>query len=80
MVRRVGGLLSLFFTNAPVRSAAEAKRSDSGRYARYFRRMLRQGIYLPPSPFEAWFPSLAHGEREIEITLKGHEQALKGER
>ena len=38
--------------------------------------MLDRGVYLPPSQFEAWFPSLAHGEREVERTLDAAREAL----
>ncbi len=76
VVTQAGSLVSLFFTKRPVRSAADARRADCRRYARYFRGMLSQGIYLPPSPFEAWFVSTAHGKREIEKTLEAHEKVV----
>jgi glutamate-1-semialdehyde 2,1-aminomutase len=63
------GLLTVFFSERPVRSWDDASAVDSAAYARFFGAMLERGIYLPPSPFEAWFPSLAHGERELERTL-----------
>ncbi len=75
-VQHVGSLLTLFFTQGPVQNADQARRSDSRRYARYFRGMLERGIYLPPSAFEAWFVSLAHGPREIDRTLEAHRAAL----
>ena len=73
----VGGLLSLFFTDRPVRNAAEARDSNARRYARYFQGMLSQGIYLPPSPYEAWFLSTEHGPREFGKTFEAHVTALK---
>ena len=75
---QVGGLLSLFFTERPVRSGGQARGSDARRYARYFRSMLAQGVYLPPSPYEAWFVSTAHGARELGKTFEAHVAALKG--
>lgn len=76
-VHQVSGLLSLFFTDRTVENAADARRVDARRYARYFRAMLQQGIYLPPSPFEAWFLSTAMGRREIQMTLRAHARAVR---
>ncbi|MBI3333692.1 MAG: glutamate-1-semialdehyde 2,1-aminomutase [Candidatus Omnitrophica bacterium] len=77
-VHQVGGLLSLFFTEEEVRTGLEARGADSRRYARYFRGMLDRGIYLPPSPFEGWFVSTAHGARELKETLEAHEAVIEG--
>jgi glutamate-1-semialdehyde 2,1-aminomutase len=68
-VARVGSLLTVFFRSTPPVDAAEALASDRGAYARFFGAMLDQGILLPPSQFEAWFVSLAHGAAEIEATI-----------
>ena len=64
----VGPLLGLFFTDAPVTDYDAAKAADGDRYARFFHQMLDRGIALPPSPFEAIFPSLAHPKDELERT------------
>ncbi len=71
------GLLTLFFTDRPIRNAADARSSDSGRYARYFCRMLQQGVYLPPSPYEAWFLSTAMTGSDLEKTLRAHASAVR---
>ncbi|MBI1952692.1 MAG: glutamate-1-semialdehyde 2,1-aminomutase [Candidatus Omnitrophica bacterium] len=76
VVNQAGSLVTLFFKSGSVCSAADARRADPRRYARYFRGMLSQGVYLPPSPFEAWFLSTAHGKREIETTLKAHQETI----
>jgi glutamate-1-semialdehyde 2,1-aminomutase len=68
-VARVGSLLTVFFRPTPPVDAAEALASDRDAYARFFGAMLDQGILLPPSQFEAWFVSMAHGPVEIEATL-----------
>ncbi len=68
-VQRVGALLTLFMTDGPVRNFEDAQGADSERYAALFRHLLEQGVYLPPSQFEAWFPSTEHGEDEIERTV-----------
>jgi glutamate-1-semialdehyde 2,1-aminomutase len=65
-VPQVGPLVGLFFSETPVVDYASAQGADGKRYARFFHEMLDRGVYLPPSPFEALFPSLAHGPAEIE--------------
>ncbi len=64
------GLLTVFFCESPVTDYDHARAADASLFARFHAAMLDRGIYLPPSPFEAWFPSLAHGEDEIEATLE----------
>ena len=60
------GLLTPFFRDGPVRDYADAKDCDAAAHAAFCRAMLARGIYLPPSPFEAWFPSLAHTDEHVE--------------
>ncbi|MBV8304124.1 MAG: glutamate-1-semialdehyde 2,1-aminomutase [Acidimicrobiia bacterium] len=64
----VGPLMGLFFSEAPVTDYDSAKAADGDRYARFFHQMLDRGVALPPSPFEALFPSLAHPKDELERT------------
>ena len=66
-VQRVGTMLTPFFTDRPVRTFAEAKRTDTAGYARFFHGMLQAGVYLPPSPYEAAFTSIVHREAELEV-------------
>jgi glutamate-1-semialdehyde 2,1-aminomutase len=68
-VQRVGALLTLFQTDAPVRNFEDAQSCDTERYGALFRHLLERGVYLPPSQFEALFPSTMHGEKEIERTV-----------
>jgi glutamate-1-semialdehyde 2,1-aminomutase len=77
VVNRVGSMFTLFFTNQPVTDYYSAKRSDTTKFSRYFNAMLEQGIYLPPSQFEAAFISTAHTERIIEKTIKANYKALQ---
>jgi glutamate-1-semialdehyde 2,1-aminomutase len=63
------GLLTVFFTSRPVHDYEDARATDAAAFAAFHAAMLERGVYLPPSPFEAWFPSLAHGTGEIEATL-----------
>jgi glutamate-1-semialdehyde 2,1-aminomutase len=67
IVQRVGTMFTPFFTGSPVRTFAEAKRTDRESYGRFFRAMLEAGVYLPPSAFEASFSSTVHGEVELEL-------------
>ena len=69
-VNRVGSLLSCFFTDGPVTDYRSALRSDTAAFADYFNAMLRQGIYVAPSQFEAMFVSAAHTEELIARTCE----------
>jgi glutamate-1-semialdehyde 2,1-aminomutase len=75
-IARVGSLLTVFFRSAIPRDAAEALTADRDAYARFFGAMLDDGVLLPPSPFEAWFLSLAHGDAEIQATLEAAARAF----
>jgi glutamate-1-semialdehyde 2,1-aminomutase len=68
-IARVGPLLTVFFRPRPPTDGAEALESDRAAYARFFGAMLDDDVLLPPSQFEAWFPSLAHGPAEIDRTI-----------
>jgi glutamate-1-semialdehyde 2,1-aminomutase len=63
------GLLTLFFADAAPRNYEDAMGCDLDAHAAFCRGMLERGIYLPPSQFEAWFPSLAHADEHVERTL-----------
>jgi glutamate-1-semialdehyde 2,1-aminomutase len=64
------GLFTVFFSEEPVTDYATAQATDREAYAAWCRALLARGVYPPPSQFEAWFPSLAHGEAHIERTLE----------
>ena len=68
-VNRVGSMLTLFLGPDRVATPDQARASDRDRFARFFHGMLARGVYLPPSPFEALFVSLAHGEDDIAATV-----------
>ncbi len=76
-VNRVGSALTLFFTAGPVASLAAAKKADLTRFARFFQGMLQQGVYLPPSQFEAWFLSAAHTTADLEETAAAARRVLQ---
>ncbi|MDP2675790.1 MAG: glutamate-1-semialdehyde 2,1-aminomutase [Dehalococcoidia bacterium] len=75
-INRAGSMLTVFFTSEPVTDFASAKRSDTKRYAAFFRGMLSRGVFLPPSQFEAMFVSLAHTDAEIVQTIAAARESL----
>ncbi|MEP7219878.1 MAG: aminotransferase class III-fold pyridoxal phosphate-dependent enzyme, partial [Bacteroidota bacterium] len=75
-VNRVGSMLTPFFTEGPVTDFAGAMTCDASRFAAFFHAMLRRGIYLPPSQYEALFISTAHGDAEIEQTLAAVDESF----
>ncbi len=77
-VNRVGSMLTLFLGVERVSDYDGARRSDTSRFARFFRGMLDEGIYLPPSQFEAMFVSLAHTEADIERLARAARKVLVG--
>jgi glutamate-1-semialdehyde 2,1-aminomutase len=70
------GLLTLFFSAEPVADFAGASSCDFDAHARFCRAMLDRGVYPPPSQFEAWFVSLAHGDEAIDRTLEAAAESL----
>ena len=75
-IQSLPGLLTIFFTEGPVTDYAGAAACDTGAYARWCRGLLARGVYPPPSQFEAWFPSLAHGREHVTRTLTAAAEAF----
>ncbi|MBI2777805.1 MAG: glutamate-1-semialdehyde 2,1-aminomutase [Chloroflexi bacterium] len=73
---RVGSLLTVFFADEPPVNAGQALAADRSAFTRFFGQMLDRGVLLPPSPFEAWFVSMAHGRDEIAATITAVTEAL----
>jgi len=76
-INHTKGMFTLFFTEGPVRDYRTAKMSDTKRFAQFFIEMMEQGIYLPPSQFEAWFISLAHNQKDLDRTIEACEEAFE---
>ena len=76
-VNHLGSMGSLFFVAVPVTDFATAKESDQDLFKRYYKRMLEQGIYLAPSPFEASFVSISHSKDIINRTIDCAEKAFR---
>jgi glutamate-1-semialdehyde 2,1-aminomutase len=69
-INRVGSIMSCFFTDGPVRNFADVRSTNIKQFKKFFAEMLRQGIYLAPSAYEAMFVSLAHTQQDIEKTIQ----------
>ena len=76
-VNAVGSVLTPFFTERPVRDFRSATSANTGQYAKFFRGMLKRGIYPPPSQFEAWFLSGAHTAADVDKTIGAARGAMK---
>jgi len=76
VVNRYGSMLNPFFTKDPVTNFEEAQKSDTKKYAVFFWEMIRNGIFLPPSQFEAWFLSSAISEQDLKKTVDAVDKAM----
>ena len=76
-LNRVGSMWTAFFSSEPVFDYASAKKSDTAKFGRFYHLLLEDGVYLPPSQFEAAFVSLSHGDKEIDFTLEAVRRAFK---
>jgi glutamate-1-semialdehyde 2,1-aminomutase len=83
-IAHVPGLLTIFFSEEPVGSYADAQRCDLAGYAAWCRALLARGVYPPASQFEAWFPSLVHTPehvaRTVDIAAAAFDEAGAGRR
>ena len=75
---RMGSMFTGFFQAGPVTDYASAVRSDTKRFAAFFRGMLERGIYLAPSQYETGFMSAAHTEADVDATLEAAREVFKG--
>ena len=75
--QRVGAMFSYFCQEGPVTDYKSAMKSDTALFAKWYRAMLKKGIYLAPSQFECTFVGLAHTEDDIELTINAARDALK---
>jgi glutamate-1-semialdehyde 2,1-aminomutase len=77
-INRVGSMFTAFFTDQKVKDFSSAKTSDTARFGKYFLSMLKNGVNLAPSQFEAAFMSLAHTRGDIAKTIDAARKSLKG--
>jgi glutamate-1-semialdehyde 2,1-aminomutase len=76
VVNVAGSLLTIFFSENPVRNYADAKKSDTARFGKFFQEMLKRGFFLPPSQYEALFVSGAHTDSDIDATINAAGESL----
>jgi glutamate-1-semialdehyde 2,1-aminomutase len=75
-VNVAGSLLTLFFCGQPIKNYADAKKSDTAKFGKFFQAMLERGIFLPPSQYEALFVSVAHTDADIDSTITAARESL----
>ena len=75
-LNRVGAMWTWFFTPDPVVDFDGAAKSDTAAFGRFYRSMLEQGVWLPPSQYEAAFLSTAHGDAEVKATIEAAKEAF----
>ncbi|XP_027148374.1 glutamate-1-semialdehyde 2,1-aminomutase, chloroplastic-like [Coffea eugenioides] len=73
----IRGMFGFFFTDGPVYNFDDAKKSDTSKFARFYRGMLEEGVYFAPSQFEAGFTSLAHTTEDIQQTIAAAEKVFQ---
>ncbi|MCH7626960.1 MAG: aminotransferase class III-fold pyridoxal phosphate-dependent enzyme, partial [Chloroflexi bacterium] len=75
-INRVGSMMTLFFNSGEVTGWDTVTKSDREGFGKFFHRMIEEGVYLPPSPFEAMFVSTAHTDADIQATIDAAKRAL----
>ena len=75
-INRAGSMIGIFFTDEPVINYDATKSSNLEFFAAYYREMVEQGVFLPPSQFEGLFLSTAHSDADIEATIAAAEIAM----
>jgi glutamate-1-semialdehyde 2,1-aminomutase len=75
--QRAGNLFSFFFTDRPVHNYDDAKTQDTAAFGRFFHAMLDNGVWLPPSAYEAWFVSAAHTDDDLAIIASAADIAAR---
>ncbi len=76
-VNRIGSMFTVFFTEGEVRNYSDARKSDLKLFARFFKNLLKNGVLIPPSQFEAWFLSTAHDGDVLNEALERIEKAIR---
>ena len=76
-INRFGSMISLHFTDTPVKDFASAAKGDNKTFKKYFHGMLKRGVYLPPSAFESYFLNDATSYKDLDTTLESFSETLK---
>ena len=77
VVNRFGSMMNPFFTKTPVTNFEEAQTSDTKKFAVFFWEMIKNGVFLPPSQFEAWFLSSALTDKDIKKIAEATDKAME---
>ncbi len=77
VIQNTGSLFTIFLGQTKVENFQDAKKCDTQKFAKFFHWMLKNGIYIPPSLFEAYFLSSAHTSRDLDAVLKGLDKSVK---
>jgi len=75
-ISRIASVLTVFFTRVPMIDYESASKADMALFGRFFHQLLAEGVYWPPSQFEAAFVSLAHSDEDIQTTVRAIDKAL----
>jgi glutamate-1-semialdehyde 2,1-aminomutase len=75
-INRTGSIMSCFFTNKKIRNFSDVKSTNIKRFKKFFALMLKRGIYLAPSAYEAMFVSLAHSKIDIITTIEAAKESF----
>jgi len=75
-INQAESLFTLFFTDNDVIDFDTINKCDMNKYAKFFHSLLKQGVYIPPSGYEAWFVSYAHRKEHLDLTIKAIEGFL----
>ena len=76
VINRFGSMMNPFFTKTKVTNFEEAQTSDTEKFAIFFWEMIKNGVFLPPSQFEAWFLNSAISKKDIKVIAKAADKAM----
>ncbi|MBB4825353.1 glutamate-1-semialdehyde 2,1-aminomutase [Sporosarcina luteola] len=76
-INRLGGAMTLFFTDQTIENYEQAEATDGVTFGKFFKLMLKRGINLAPSKYEAWFLTIAHTEKDVEETLQAVDESFE---
>ncbi len=76
-INQIASMFTVFFTDREVYDYESAKSSNTELFGRFFRALLKEGVLIPSSQFEAWFLSTAHQEEDIDLTLERIDRAVR---
>ena len=77
VINQLGSMISVHFSNNPVRDFATAAAANNTRFNQFFHAMLKRGVYLPPSAFESWFLNNALTKKELDNTITAAKESLQ---